>query len=150
MQIPRKDKLRKNAPKQKTKFKGDFKSDRQSHPFYKTKPWRHLRLQKIEELKQEQYDYLETISPTDSVFLLPKVPICEKCLTLYKAGRRTPIELLSGIPVDHIDPVNPDNPLESEGFGEPLDIENLQLLCISHHSKKTTSRDNKIIQRKKK
>lgn len=145
--IPRSDKFGKKA---QTRPKFDFKGtvEYQSHPFYKNSPWRTLRIKFINLVKDQQYAFIETIDPADAIILEPKIPICEKCLALYKSGRRKPEQLFPGKPVDHIDPVNPENPMVAEGFGEPLDINNLQLLCNSHHSKKTV-RDSKILKRKK-
>ena len=147
MQIPRKDKFGKKAQRgPKLNFKAGV--DRQSHPFYKNSPWRKLRISKIESVTNQQMEFIETIDPADAIILEPKIPICEKCLALYKSGRRKPEQLKRGTAVDHIDPVNPENPMESRGFGEPLDMDNLQLLDTGHHSKKT-QRDKKILQRKK-
>lgn len=145
--IPRKDKFGKKG---QISPKIDFtpRVEYQSHAFYKTKPWRKLRIKYIELVKTQQYEFIEIVDPADAIILERKIPICEKCFSLYKSSRRKPEELFPGKPVDHIDPVNPENPLDSEGFGEPLSIENLQLLCNSHHSKKT-QRDKKILARKR-
>jgi len=144
--IPRKDKFRKKAQRG-PKIDFEAKVDRQSHGFYKNRPWRNLRTKYIELLTQQQMDFIETIPESDAIILEPKIPICERCLSLYKSQRRKPDQLLSGKPLDHIDPVNPENPMDSEGFGDPLSMENVQLLCHSHHHKKTV-RDQKILKRK--
>ena len=145
--IPRHNKFSKKAQRGP---KIDFtpKVRYQSHPFYKNAPWRTLRSKYIKILSEQQMEFLETINPADAIILEGKIPICEKCLSLYKSGRRKADQLLSGKIVDHINPVNPENPLDSRGFGEPLDMENNQLLCHSHHQKKTV-RDLQILKRKK-
>jgi len=42
-----------------------------------------------------------------------------------------------GKELDHIEPLNPENALDSAGHGDPFDHDNLQLLCHRHHSKKS-------------
>jgi len=70
---------------------------------------------------------------------------CERCIRMYAIGAYSAV--VPGVDLDHIDPINPDNALDSQGWGNPFDHDNLQLLCKKHHSKKT-GRDKKIIQAK--
>ncbi|HDY66574.1 MAG TPA: HNH endonuclease [Candidatus Scalindua sp.] len=60
---------------------------------------------------------------------------CEICLKLYCANAYDTME--EGKELDHIEPLNPENALDSAGHGDPFDHDNLQLLCHRHHSKKS-------------
>ena len=60
---------------------------------------------------------------------------CEICLKHYCADAYDKIE--EGKELDHIQPVNSENALESEGHGDPFDFQNLNFLCVRHHSKKS-------------
>jgi 5-methylcytosine-specific restriction protein A len=53
-------------------------------------------------------------------------PSCEQC---KKNGKLTEATM-----VDHINPINPTDPYNTTGYGEPLDINNLQSLCRRCHS----------------
>jgi 5-methylcytosine-specific restriction endonuclease McrA len=79
--------------------------------------------------------------------LLSTLPVCEICLRLFLADAYDKVN--KGTQLDHIKPVNPDNALQSEGWGHPYDNDNLQLLCSYHHSKKS-NRDKKVINKLKK
>ena len=122
--------------------------------FYTSKAWRGLRTKYIQDLTDKQYQDIQTVQIyTDKnimscrMYLLSQVPICERCYTLYINGAYTKVD--RGIDLDHINPVNPDNALDCKGWGEPLNEDNLQLLCKAHHNKKTL-RDNRIITKKQK
>ncbi len=58
-------------------------------------------------------------------------PLCVECL---KEGFPAP-----GNTVDHIKQVNQKDPFDTQNgkYGEPLDPDNLQTLCNSHHNKKS-------------
>lgn len=60
---------------------------------------------------------------------------CETCLRLYCAEAYDTVE--EGKEIDHIIPVNRDNAIENEGYGDPFAFDNLQLLCKRHHAKKS-------------
>lgn len=60
---------------------------------------------------------------------------CEICLKLYIADAYDTME--KGVELDHIEPVNKENALESKEHGDPLNLDNLQLLCRRHHAKKS-------------
>ena len=77
------------------------------------------------ELDMSQVSYLLSLE------FLP----CEICLKHYAADAYDKVE--EGIELDHIEPVNRENALQSEGHGDPFSFDNLQLLCRFHHSKKS-------------
>ena len=83
------------------------------------------------------------LEPHQQSRILAMFAPCEKCVKMYVIGAQ--YDMREGEQVDHMDPVNPDNPLLSEGWGDPLDKNNLQLLCARHHSRKTSQLDQKII-----
>ena len=64
----------------------------------------------------------------------PDLP-CEICLKHYIAEAYDTVE--KGVELDHIQAVNPDNAIQSDGYGDPFDFNNLQLLCKRHHAKKS-------------
>ena len=65
---------------------------------------------------------------------------CEICLKNFAAGAYNEVE--EGIEIDHIIPINPENALDSNGYGNPFDLSNLQLLCKRHHAKKSSRENN--------
>ena len=60
---------------------------------------------------------------------------CETCLKLFIADAYEDVE--RGVELDHIQPVNPENAKESKDYGDPFSFDNLQLLCKTHHAKKS-------------
>ncbi len=60
-----------------------------------------------------------------------KYPLCREC---EKEGKVTPTQ-----EIDHIVPINPIDAYELKDgkYGHPLDENNLQPLCKSHHARKT-------------
>lgn len=60
---------------------------------------------------------------------------CEICMKLYAVEAYDKVD--EGIELDHIEALNPENALISDGFGDPFDFNNLQLLCRRHHSRKS-------------
>jgi len=87
------------------------------------------------EMEAEQCNYLFSIS------FIP----CEQCVKLLAVGQYDSVN--EGKELDHIDPLNPENALDSKGWGNPFDHDNLQLLCRRHHAIKS-NRDKKIIKNK--
>ncbi len=95
---------------------------------------------KGQDLSMHQVSYLLSIATPD---FLP----CESCLRLYIQGAYDEVDI--GKELDHIEPVNPSNALETQEvtfgqsgirktlYGDPFDFNNLQLLCKRHHAKKS-------------
>ena len=108
--------------------------------FYNSPAWIACRKDYIRKLQQRVWDMKDIY-----LLSLDYVP-CERCLNLYKVNAYDAVS--KGIAVDHIYPLNPDNALECEGYGKPLDHDNLQLLCKRHHSRKS-NRDKRILKLKK-
>ena len=81
------------------------------------------------------------ISKQSYILSLPYIP-CKRCLSLYIVGAYD--EIREGKEVDHIEPLNPAEAIDSEGFGDPFSFDNLQPLCPRHHAKKS-NRDKRII-----
>jgi len=138
-----------NKKREPRQFKRTRKHTHKNNKFYSGAAWRNLRSLYITKLTNHQYDAIPLISALDhrKAYLIDNVPICETCYRLYIHGAYDKVN--KGEELDHIDPINPDGALQSEGWGEPLDQDNLQLLCRGHHSKKTT-RDKRIINKKRK
>ena len=125
--------------------------------FYDSKGWRNHRLGYIQYLQEKVWyeipkkiwtlktNYLNLTDYQSSFILSIGYVPCEMCLKLYLLRGREPIE--KGEQLDHIDPVNPENALEAEGWGDPFDYDNLQLLCKTHHSRKSI-RDKQLIKAK--
>ena len=141
MKIPRKSKYKKRyyKPPSEIPFR---ERDHKNINFYNSAPWKKFRAAYINQLTSSQYDYLEASNLEDVTDLLQVVPICEKCLKNHVSGGKKGVK--RGNTLDHIDPINPDSALDSEGWGAPLDKENVQLLCPRHHNAKS-SRDRRII-----
>ena len=116
------------------------KREHTNQKFYTSKAWRDCRKAYILDLQNRTWE------ETDTYILSLPYPVCERCLSLYKAKAYDKIE--EGKELDHIDPVNPLNALDHEGYGKPFDHSNLQLLCKRHHSKKS-NRDKRILKLKK-
>ena len=113
------------------------KPDKVSHAFYRRAAWRNARKAYIKQLEQKQREEIPTLDTVDQkkLELLLSVPVCEDCykgfLIGYKPGIRT------GKEVHHIKHVNPTNPMDTQGiYGEPLDPDNLVLLCKHCHNQR--------------
>ena len=135
-----------------------YVKDKPSHPFYTRAAWRRTRKAYIQEYIQMLRDEVPKgyvtikqarlpLEPYQQTKILSMFAPCEKCVKMYVIGAQ--YDMSEGEQVDHIDPINPDNPLESDGWGNPFDRDNLQLLCHRHHAKKTAQVDQKIIKLKK-
>lgn len=112
--------------------------------FYNSAAWRRSRKTYIENLTQYQWNVITKLETEDKMYLLDKVPICERCLDLYLLGAYNTVETAKEL--DHINPINPDNALDTKGkYGNPIDQDNYQYLCPTHHSKKS-NRDKKVIE----
>jgi hypothetical protein len=146
MRIPRKQKIRPKyyTPPSSVPY---AEKERYNTKFYQSTAWRKFRAAYILELEEGQGVFLEGHENPKVQSLLDRLPICEKCLRNYLAGSKK--EPRMGKQLDHIDPLNPDDAYDSERWGAPLEKDNVQLLCASHHAAKS-SRDRKIIGMKKK
>jgi 5-methylcytosine-specific restriction endonuclease McrA len=130
-----------------------------THPFYTRPAWRNTRaayiqnyIQTIQTEVPQGYITIKTgryeLEPHQITRILSINKPCEKCLQMYCIDDTR--EINEGTQLDHIDPVNPDNPLDTAGkWGDPMNWDNLQLLCARHHSRKTSMRDQKIIKLRK-
>lgn len=137
----------KNRPWKEEPKEKPIKHDRRKHTntrFYTSSSWRNARKNYINTITQHQWDTISLMPAEHKLYLLDKVPICERCLMLYLLGARNTIETAKEL--DHINPVNPDNALDTMNgkWGEPLNSNNYQFLCRTHHSKKS-QRDKRII-----
>lgn len=113
--------------------------------FYNSKSWRSLRIVYIDTLIEEQRNrIIETFPAKQQLSLLNDIPLCERCLDLLDVHGEYNVK--RGKELDHIKPINPVNALDTCNgvYGEPLSINNLQLLCPEHHAKKS-ARDSKIV-----
>jgi 5-methylcytosine-specific restriction endonuclease McrA len=156
-----------NSPKPKKRpwqIQSDWKPRKQTRKhtnkkFYNSTAWRKTRTTYLERLQKRVWKSalrkvwklpsaeIELSEDQASYLLsLPFIP-CETCVKLYLIGHYTKVDEAKEL--DHIDPVNPDNALESKGWGNPFDSDNLQFLCRKHHARKS-NRDKKLIQAKRK
>jgi hypothetical protein len=111
--------------------------------FYNSADWKRTRMNYLRHYRNRLYNWIPlgrykgipVSAPQQSYILSLDYLPCETCLKLYIADAYDHIE--PGIEVDHINPVNSNNALDSEGYGDPFDIKNLQLLCKRHHAKKS-------------
>jgi len=116
--------------------------------FYTSKAWRETRAAYINAYRHRMIGLVKTgywitrngdrlpltFSQVTKLLSLDYLP-CEICLKLYAAGVYETLD--EGVELDHIEPVNPENALISEGYGNPFDHNNLQLLCKRHHARKS-------------
>jgi 5-methylcytosine-specific restriction endonuclease McrA len=116
-----------------------------NNKFYSSKSWRLLRKKYINDLIERQHQQFTNLDSTQKYYLLDKVPVCERCLELFMYDVYEDVS--TGYELDHTDPINPDNALDTQSglWGNPLDETNLKLLCTRHHAKKTAARDKKLI-----
>lgn len=129
-----------NSPKPHKKDKQDRKPQQgRTHTnakFYSSTAWRGLRKQYLAELSDKQLTIITTeVEIPKQLYLIDKIPICETCLRLFMADAYDTVT--KGHELDHIQPINPLNALDSKWFGAPLDKSNLQFLCTRHHAKKS-------------
>lgn len=139
------------SPQSHNKPRAERKSRPRKHlnkKFYNSTKWRQTRKNFIQEYQKSVFNdvakgYWTTRTGTELplyphqqsyILSLPYVP-CEQCLKLYCVEAYDTIE--EGKELDHIDPLNPENALEMEGYGNPFNKDNLQLLCMRHHARKS-------------
>ena len=103
--------------------------------FYTSTAWRGLRKQYLAKLSEKQLTMIQSSDTHRIGYLIDMIPICETCLRLFMADAYDTVT--RGHELDHIEPINPDNALDSDRFGQPLDESNLQFLCTRHHAKKS-------------
>ena len=116
--------------------------------FYNSKAWRETRSNYLRALQPRiQREVLKgylilrngerlSLQSHQSTYLLSLSFIpCEICLKLYAAEAYS--EVMEGIDLDHIEKINPEDALDSDGWGDPFDTNNLQLLCKRHHTRKS-------------
>ncbi len=109
-----------------------------SHQFYRRAAWRRFRKAYIDTLEAKQTGTIPElrIEEVMKVYLLDSIPVCEECLRMYVMGTFPGVQ--KGNQLDHITPVNPIDPMHTlEIYGEPLDPDNVQLLCHRCHSEKS-------------
>lgn len=121
--------------------------------FYNSKAWRDTRLSFLghyqnrlwNEISEGKWGDLTVIESKQTYILsLPYTP-CARCLKLYILGAYT--DIAEGKEVDHIDPLNPVEAIDNEGYGNPFSFDNLQPLCPRHHAKKS-NRDKQVLKLK--
>jgi len=124
-------------------------------PFYNLKRWKDTR--KVYKQNYQDKIFKEVpngywidrlgrkrkVSVRQQTFILSKGLVCEKCMRLYLADAREENEVFEGFILDHIDPVNPDNALDTMGgiYGDPFSFDNFQLLCRKCDNKKRQGSD---------
>jgi len=138
------------APKSRTPKKPPRKREKRKHlnkKFYNSAAWRATRKSYIREYQTKIYSEVTNgywtirggtkleLSPHQQTVILSYGIPCEICLKLYCA--KTYDKMEPGKELDHIEPLNPENALESTDHGNPFDHDNLQLLCYRHHAKKS-------------
>ena len=116
--------------------------------FYNSKAWRDTRAAYLRQYQKEIYECVlqgewrgMELSEHQKGYILSLSFIpCETCLRHYATEAYNAVE--PGKELDHIEPVNPENAILSEGYGCPFDFNNLQYLCKRHHSKKSQRERN--------
>ena len=96
---------------------------------------KHYQQRLFNEIPQGKWNGLALTMPQVSYLLALDYLPCETCLRLYAADAYDTVE--EGKELDHIDPINRENALQSDQFGDPFAFTNLQLLCKRHHAKKS-------------
>lgn len=122
---------------------GHFRREHKNKAFYNSTAWKSVRLAYIKTYQE----LIDTEIPTGKwqgididqwkvsyILQLDSLP-CEICLKLFVSDAYDEVD--AAYELDHIVPVNPDNALEREGYGEPFSFDNLQYICKRHHSKKS-------------
>jgi hypothetical protein len=124
--------------------RNDLTNDKPNHKFYNSRTWRAFRKAIITKIGNKQYNEIgsSNLDTEKKLYLLDNVPVCKKCYEMYINDWRDTVRV--GTDLDHIQPVNPENALNTEDgkWGNPLDEGNVQLLCKKHHTIKT-QRDKK-------
>lgn len=122
--------------------------------FYNSSAWRTVRSDYLQKLKQRVWDAairhvwdlpqadLELTEQQSTYLLSIDFIPCEQCIKLFAIGQYDYVK--PGKELDHIDPLNPENALDSKDWGDPFNHDNLQFLCPKHHAKKS-NRDKKLI-----
>lgn len=131
--------------KDKVRLKRKHESRKHTnHKFYNSASWRRSRKDYIQKLTEHQWEVIMFMEDKHKMYLLDKVPICERCLELYLLGAYDIVDTAKEL--DHTNPINPSNALDTEKgkWGEPLDQDNYKFLCRTHHAKKS-QRDKKIV-----
>ncbi len=103
---------------------------RTGHPFYSSTAWRKFRKRYMEDLYMEQLRD-KAFEPWQNGLIMKFAPVCEVCFKQFKykvIGEPAP-----GRELHHKKDINPANAYKSEGYGEPLSRDNVQLLCRHHH-----------------
>lgn len=125
--------------------------------FYNSKAWRDTRKSYLMSLQRRVWESAKAhvwnleqseleIEPHQAMYLLTLDYIpCEQCMKLFAVGQYKAVR--EGKELDHIEPLNPENALDSKSWGDPFNHDNLQLLCRRHHSIKS-NRDKAIIKLK--
>ena len=111
--------------------------------FYGSKAWRetreaymrHYQRRLFKHIPMGKWERMDLDAQQVTYILQLEYLPCEICLKLYCADAYDTVE--KGVELDHIEPVNHDNALLSEGYGDPFSFDNLQLLCKRHHAKKS-------------
>ncbi len=123
--------------------------------FYNSKAWRdtreaylrHYKARLYKDIPEGKWDNLSLKAHQVSYILSLSYLPCETCLRLFCAEAYDKVE--EGKELDHIISVNPENAtnridvttIEDKDtaylYGHPYDFNNLQLLCRTHHAKKS-------------
>lgn len=145
----------KKRPWQGNKIKPKYQKRKHLNAaFYNSSAWRKTRKAFMKyyqeklwmDVSKERWGALVITKTKQSHILsLTYVP-CNRCLNLFILGAYN--EISEGKEVDHIDPLNPIDAIQSEGYGDPFDFDNLQPLCPRHHAKKS-NRDKQVLKLKK-
>ena len=144
MLSPKSHKALKRVEKKESRRRSSHKNKK----FYNSKAWRDTREAYMRHYRNKLYGYVKwgrwegmelDMSQVSYLLSLEFLP-CEICLKHYAADAYDKVE--EGIELDHIEPVNRENALQSEGHGDPFSFDNLQLLCKRHHSKKSQREKN--------
>lgn len=113
--------------------------ERTNRDLYNSRPWRKLRQSYIDKLTDQQYKEIPTLDIDQGLksVLMEAVPVCEVCYRLLIQGAYTTAN--EGKICDHILCVNPKDWRQTlDGyFGQGLDMDNLQMLCMEHHQRKS-------------
>jgi len=122
------------------------KREHKNKKFYNSQAWRDTREAYMRYYQLGLFNSIPdgkwgefSLSGKQVMFLLSMITSewlpCETCLSLYAQKAYDTVE--KGVELDHIVPVNRDNAMESEEYGDPFGFRNLQLLCKRHHAKKS-------------
>ena len=135
-----------NSPKSRQHKEKKTSYRRREHKnkqFYNSKAWRdtresylqHYQHYLFENVKRYRWEGMELKANQVGYILSLEFLPCEICLKHYCADAYDSVE--EGKELDHIEPVNREDALQSEGYGDPFAFDNLQLLCVRHHAKKS-------------